>query len=57
MEGLNNNLHQRETINDKLTVFFFFFFCKTDKAMEVKRVSKTWVRISTTNIHLLQFKT
>ena len=31
-------------------------FRKIGKAMKVKRVSKIWVRISTTNIYLLQFK-
>ena len=31
-------------------------FHKTDKARKVKRVSKIWVRMSTTDIHLLQFK-
>ena len=34
----------------------FIFFRKTGMATKVKRVSKIWVRMSTTNIHLLQFK-
>ena len=29
---------------------------KIGKAMKIKRVSKSWVRMYTTNIHLLQFK-
>ena len=36
----------------------FIFFRKNGTATKVKRVSKIWVRMSTTNIHLglLQFK-
>ena len=34
----------------------FIFFRKTGTATKVKRVSKLWVRMSSTNIHLLQFK-
>ena len=34
----------------------WFFFSKIVKVMKVKRVSKIWARMCTTNIHLLQFK-
>ena len=51
LKSLQNNLHQRETIYDKL-----IFFCKISKSMKVKRASKFGVRMSIINIHLLLFK-
>ena len=52
IESLHNS-YQRETIYDKFDVFRKFSL-----AMKAKRVSKIWVRMSTTttNIHSLQFK-
>ena len=38
-----------------LDVFFSKKFRKIGKTLEVKRVSKIWVRMTTTNIHLIQF--
>ena len=54
LQGVNwklNISHQMETIYDKLIIF-----CQIGKAIKVKRVSKIWVRMYATNIHLLQFK-
>ena len=43
-------------IKEKSSMTHWYFFAKSVKAMKVKRVSKIWVRMSTTNIHLLQCK-
>ena len=45
-----NDLLRRYCINKLI------LFAKIFEAMKVKRVSKIWLRISITNIHLLQFK-
>ena len=44
------------TLQDENWTFAYYLTPKRNYPRQVKRVSKIWVRMSATNIHLFQFK-
>ena len=53
---MSNKVYITKHTKEKSSTIKLTLFCKIGKVMEVKRVGKIWIRMSTNDIYLLQFQ-